>query len=97
MKSAFLSVLVALLCALSAPVHAETGSTHTNPAVAAPARATASTPSGAELGSRAEDRRYASREAASPDAKQYRGGDVLVISATTIAIILLVIVIIILL
>jgi hypothetical protein len=96
MKSAFPSVLVALLCALSAPVHAENGGTHENPGVAAPARA-AATPRGAELGSRAEDRRYAAREAASPEAKQYRGGDVLVISATTVAIILLVIVIIILL
>jgi hypothetical protein len=96
MKPAFLSVLVALLCALSAPVYAEPGGTNTAAGPSAPAASPAPLPRGTELGSRSEDRRYASREAASPEAKQFRGGDVVVISATTIAIILLVIVIIIL-
>jgi hypothetical protein len=48
------------------------------------------------LGTPSEDQRYAAREAASPDAKKYRGGDVIVISASAVAIILLVVLIIIL-
>lgn len=48
-------------------------------------------PKGATLASKAEDDHYAAREAKSPDAKQYRGGDVIVISATTVAVILLVV------
>ncbi len=45
---------------------------------------------------RADEQAYASREAASPDAKKYKAGDVIVISATTLVIILLVVLIIIL-
>jgi hypothetical protein len=55
-----------------------------------------SVPQGTSLGSRAEEQRYAAREAASPEAKKYRGGDVVVISVTTLVIILLIVVIIIL-
>jgi hypothetical protein len=51
---------------------------------------------GVARGTPSEDQRYASREAASPDAKKYRGGDVVVISASAIAIILLVVLILIL-
>jgi predicted double-glycine peptidase len=50
----------------------------------------------AALGTRAEEESYAARETASPEAKKYRAGDVIVISATTLAIILLIVIIIIL-
>jgi len=53
-------------------------------------------PRTASRGSRAEERRYAEREAASPAAKNYRAGSVVVISASALAVILLVIIIIIL-
>ena len=48
------------------------------------------------FGARADEARYAAREAASPDAKKYRGGDVIVISATALVIVLLVVLIIVL-
>ncbi len=51
---------------------------------------------GAALGTPGEDQRYAAREAASPDAKKYRGGDVIVISASAVAIVLLIVLLIIL-
>lgn len=53
-------------------------------------------PQGVVLGSLDEDQRYASQEAKSPDAKKYRGGDVIVISATALVVILLVVIILIL-
>lgn len=59
--------------------------------------APSNSPKGAVLGSRADEQRYAAREAASPDAKQYRGGDVIVISATAVAIALLIVLVILLL
>ena len=43
-----------------------------------------------------DEQGYANREATSPDAKKYKAGDVIVISATTLAIVLLVVLIIIL-
>lgn len=55
------------------------------------------TPSGGVLGSRTDEERYAAREAASPDAKQFRGGDVIVISATAVAIALLIVLVLVLL
>ena len=48
------------------------------------------------FGARTDEQRYAAREAASPEAKKYRGGDVIVISATALAIVLLVVLIIVL-
>lgn len=56
----------------------------------------ASPPRGAALGSREEEARYAAREASSVGAKNYRAGDVIVISGTALVIILLVILIIVL-
>ncbi len=44
----------------------------------------------------ADQERYAAREAASPNAKDYKGGDVIVIGATTLAVVLLVVLIVIL-
>lgn len=53
-------------------------------------------PQGRAMGSRADEARYAAKEAASAEAKNYRAGDVIVISATALVIILLVILIIVL-
>ena len=53
-------------------------------------------PKGVSLGSAQDEKRYAAREATSPEAKNYRGGDVIVISATTALIILLVVLIVVL-
>ncbi len=66
------------------------------PAGAAVAVEGARAPAGTLPGSRSEERRYAAREASSPQAKDYRGGDVIVISASALAVILLVILVIVL-
>jgi predicted double-glycine peptidase len=66
------------------------------PVAAASAPTIANLPPRTTLASMTEAQRYAAREAASPEAKKYRGGDVIVISATTLAIILLIVLIIIL-
>jgi hypothetical protein len=99
MKSKFLALLVLSLLALVSPARAENPNSPAAPSaqVTTSTEAGATLPRGTALGSRSEAHRYAAREAASPEAKQYRGGDVIVISATAVAIILLVIVIIILL
>lgn len=66
------------------------------PADASVSVSAAHAPVGAVPGSRSEERRYAAREASSPQAKDYRGGDVIVISASALAVILLVILVIVL-
>ncbi|HEY3499490.1 MAG TPA: hypothetical protein VGK73_32595 [Polyangiaceae bacterium] len=93
----FVPLLLALLTCV-VPLRAQPAAVQSVPAPVATTPLAADTvlPRGTMLGSRSEERRYAQREAASPDAKQYRGDDYIVISATAIAIILLVIVIIIL-
>jgi hypothetical protein len=93
----FVTLLLALLTFV-APLRAAPTAAQVVPAPVAttPLGPEHAMPRGTTLGSRSDERRYASREAASPDAKQYRGGDYVVISATAIAVILLVIVIIIL-
>jgi hypothetical protein len=48
-------------------------------------------PAAASFGIRSDEDRYVSREAASPGAKIYRGGDVMVISVTAVALVLLVV------
>lgn len=53
-------------------------------------------PHGTALGSHSEEARYAQREATAPQAKNYRGGDVIVISASVLVVILLVVLIIVL-
>jgi hypothetical protein len=58
--------------------------------------ATPSVPQGPSRASRGEEDLYAAREAASPQAKKYRGGDVIVISTTVLVIVLLIVVIIVL-
>jgi len=87
--------LIALIGAiLTTPAWAGTQTVESSPQTQVQTRS--STPQGVKLGSRDEDQRYASQEAKSPDAKKYRGGDVIVISATALAIILLVVIILIL-
>ena len=53
-------------------------------------------PPNTDVGVSSDAQRYASREATSPDAKKYRGGDYIVISASALAVILLVVLIILL-
>ncbi len=53
-------------------------------------------PQGTALGARSDEARYAAREAVAPQAKKYRGGDVIVISASVLVVILLVVLIIVL-
>jgi predicted double-glycine peptidase len=73
----------------------ETGAAFAGATESVPKAASAPSSSTA-LGSLTETQTYAAREAASPDAKKYRGGDVIVISASALAVILLVVLIIIL-
>jgi hypothetical protein len=53
-------------------------------------------PPQAKRGTLAEEKEYAERESASPDAKDYEAGQPIVIGATTVAIVLLVVIILIL-
>jgi predicted double-glycine peptidase len=53
-------------------------------------------PANTAIGSSTEAQRYAARETANPDAKKYRGGDYIVISASALAVILLIVIIILL-
>lgn len=50
-----------------------------------------------QAGEAGEDARYAEREAQSPEAQQYRGGDTVVIGATTATIVLAIILLIVIL
>lgn len=70
-----------------------------SPAFALESRDTAfvQAPGSATLGSAAEEKRYAARAAESQEARNYQGGDTIVISASALAIVLLVILIIVLL
>jgi predicted double-glycine peptidase len=56
----------------------------------------ANLPSSTPLASLTDSQRYAARETTSPDAKKYRGGDYIVISASALAVVLLVVLILIL-
>src|SRR5687767_1649275 len=56
----------------------------------------ASLPASTPLASVTDAQRYAAREATTPDAKKYRGGDYIVISASALAVVLLVVLILIL-
>jgi hypothetical protein len=92
MKTQKLATFTLLTLALATPVYAADGKSPTRSASESAERA----PSGTVAGSDAEDRRYAMREAASPEAKNYKGGDVVVISVTTAVIVLLAVIILIL-
>ncbi len=92
--------MVALVLALSAPAGAESVRvTSTSPVAAgtgSPQVRVIRIPRTGAAGASSEDQRYAMREALSRNAKNFRGGDVIVISATVAVIILLGIIIIIL-
>ena len=94
MQKRLISLIALIGSILTSPAWAGTQSVESSPQTQVQARSSA--PQGVQLGSRDEDQRYASQEAKSPDAKKYRGGDVIVISATALVIILLVVIILIL-
>lgn len=98
MKTRIFAMLVLLIVALVSPARAEGAGATSAPAVDTRASSTksASIPSKSSFGSRTDEQRYAAREKASPDAKNYRGGDVIVISVTLAVIILLGVIILIL-
>jgi hypothetical protein len=93
----FAALATLMLGAMSAPAHAAEATTSSPMVTTSEAHRTAvNVPSGVSRGSSAEEARYAAREAATPEAKKYKGGDVIVISATAVAIVLLVVLIIVL-
>jgi hypothetical protein len=85
-----------LSLALAAPVVTAEARADTEPAGSTATSAAPLGHRGAAPGTRAEEQRYAKKAAASPDAKKFRGGDVVVISASALAIILAVVLIIVL-
>jgi hypothetical protein len=95
MKTQRFATFGILALALASPAYAADAANNSPPAQSQPAKAEHA-PRGTAAGSKAEDQRYAMREAASPDAKNYKGGDVVVISVTTAAIVLLAVIILIL-
>jgi hypothetical protein len=72
--------------AFAGPASQMTTTAHASPSHMAPRSA----------GQRSDEMRYAQREQASPDAKKYRGGDVIVISVSVLVVVLLIVLIIIL-
>jgi hypothetical protein len=97
MKTRILAVLV-LLFALVSPARAAVNSTPT-PKVEqrTPSAQSLRAPARSLHGSRADEQRYAERQAASKNAKKYRAGEAVVVITATAAIIILLGVIIILL
>lgn len=96
MHTKIIAILTVLITLVAATTRAATDAALSNPPQRSEVAARANAPKGVWLGSQSEDRRYAVRETASPDAKKYRGGDVIVISATALIIALLVVIILIL-
>jgi hypothetical protein len=96
MKTKSIATLTLLTLALATPAQAADAGVKTDSPDAG-AAAVERVPSGTVAGSRAEDQRYAAREAASPNAKQYKGGDVVVITASAAAVVLLAVILIIIL
>jgi hypothetical protein len=95
MKTQRFATVSLLTLALASPVYAAPPPQRSPAAESKPA-VVEQAPRGTAVGSQAEDQRYAMREAASPDAKNYKGGDVVVISVTTAVIVLLAVIILIL-
>lgn len=89
-------LLIALSLLIATPAYASEGRrviSETPAAQTAPVRSPA-----AARATRSERSRYAAREAASPEAKQYRGGDdVVIISAGAVALVLAVVLLVVLL
>jgi hypothetical protein len=95
MKTPRFATVSLLTLALATPVYAADAQYKKSPAESKPA-VVQQAPRGTAVGSKADDQRYAMREAASPDAKNYKAGDVVVISVTTAVIVLLAVIILIL-
>jgi hypothetical protein len=74
----------------------QSGSAVSGAATTDGARKAGNIPANTAIGSLTEAQRYAARETASPEAKKYRGGDYIVISASALAVILLIVIIILL-
>lgn len=90
------SVCLAPAVSLASATSHETATHRQSMTLAAPSRAAASESTGVKASS--DDlSRYAAREAASPDATNYRGGDTVVIGATAATAILAVLLLVILL
>jgi hypothetical protein len=100
MKKGPLATVSLLTLALATPIYAASPQHDGSRAESKPRTAEQApreqTPRGPAVGSKADDQRYAMREAASPDAKNYKAGDVVVISVTTAVIVLLAVIILIL-
>ncbi len=105
MKTTQLALISTLVLSLAVPARAESVHPSTTSRVAANAEAPQVAPQvriirvprGATAGSSADDQRYAIREAASEQAKNFKGGNAIIISTTAAVIILLGVIIIILL
>ena len=95
MKTKFAAIISVLISLQAIPARALPEASGNSPVqIQSSERATPTR--GAALGTPIDDQRYAAREAASPEAKKYKGGDVIVISASAVAIVLLVVLILIL-
>jgi len=90
-------LLIALSLLIATPAYASEGRRVINETPAAAQTAPVRSPAAARA-TRSERSRYAAREAASPEAKQYRGGDdVVIISAGAVALVLAVVLLVVLL
>jgi len=100
MKRTLFAILMMSLVALtSAPAFAiaRTGTLNeANVAQPVPANKAHNAQTGRKAGGPEDVRRYQAREQSSPNAKNYKGGDVVVISASAVAIVLAIILLIIL-
>ncbi len=96
MQTKIIAILTLLIMFVASAARAVTDSVLNNPEQPSQIAVRASPPRGVSLGTHSEDQRYAAHESASPDAKKYRGGDVIVISATALIIVLLAVIILIL-
>jgi len=81
---------------LSSPAHALDARSQVTQSTETTTPKLASQPRSVERATPGEEKRYAAREAASPGAKEHRGGDTVVIGASALAVVLLVVVVLIL-
>ncbi len=92
----FIASILLSLSFVSIPMAAEARESESSVATEARPAGDSTAPPRTSFGARNEEARYAAREAASPDAKQFRGGDVIIISAGVLALILVIVLIIVL-
>ena len=97
MRLLYSSVVALALSLGAAPVFAEPAADPAKPAIAGAARASdGAAPARRAPGTSEDIARYSERQAASPQAKQYEGGDTIVIGATTATVVLAVVLLIVL-